>query len=173
MPVWGLPPLDPSVQAALEREYRTITDRQLRQSSHIVLLAYQLDTQAQVAQVVHCSAQTVWRVLTRFREGGTAALARRPSRQSYQKSVTPAWKAALAQAMERGPEACGVPRPTWTAPLLADYLAEHTGVRVSERSVRRSLAQGGYRLGRPTSTMQPKAEAQPDYHPKVRGFTRS
>jgi transposase len=173
MPVWGLPPLDPVVQAALERQYRTSTDRQLRQGSHIVLLAYQLDTQAQVAQVVRCSPQTVWRVLTRFREGGPAALARRPSPQSYQKSVTPAWKAALAQAMEQGPEACGVPRPTWTAPLLAAYLAEQTGVQVSERSVRRYLAQLGYRLGRPTHTMQPKAAEQPDYHPKAKGSTRS
>jgi transposase len=160
-------------QAALEREYRTSIDRQLRQSSHIVLLAYQLDTQAEVAQVVRCSPQTVWRVLTRFREGGPAALGRRPSRQSYQKSVTPAWKAALAQARERGPEAGGVPRPTWTAPLLAAYLAEQSGVQVSERSVRRYLAQLGYRLGRPTHTMQPKAEAQPDYVPKARGSTRS
>jgi transposase len=173
MPVWGLPPLDLVVQAALEREYRTSADRQLRQSSHIVLLAYQLETQAQVAAVVRCSPQTVWRVLTRFREGGPAALARCPSRQSYQKSVTPAWKAALAQAMERSPEACGVPRPTWTAPLLAEYLAEQTGIRVSERSVRRYLGQLGYRLGRPTYTMQPKAAAQPDYHPKAPGSTRS
>jgi transposase len=112
-------------------------------------------------------------VLTRFREGGPAAWARRPSRQSYHKSVTPAWKAALAHAMEQGPEACGVPRPTWTAPLLAAYLAEQTRIRVSERSVRRYLAQLGYRLGRPTHTMQPKAEAQPDYGPKAPGATRS
>jgi transposase len=173
MPVWGLPPLDPVVHAALEREYRTSTNRQLRQSSHIVLLAYQLATQAQVAEVVRCSPQTVWRVLARFREGGPAALARRPSQQSYQKSVTPAWKAALVQAMEQGPVRCGVPRPTWTAPLLADYLAERTGVQVSERTVRRSLRQLNYRLGRPTYTMQPKAEAQPDYHPKAPGSTRS
>jgi hypothetical protein len=48
--------------------------------------------------------------------------------------VTLAWQKALAAAMARGPEACGVARPTWAAPLLASYLADERGGR--ERSAR-------------------------------------
>ncbi len=83
------------------------------------------------------------------------------------------WQQALAQAMEAGPAACGVPRPTWTAPLLAGYLAAQTGIQASERTVRRYLRRLGYRLGRPTYTVRPKAEEQPDYAPKRPGSKRS
>jgi transposase len=83
------------------------------------------------------------------------------------------WQTLLLQAMEQGPEACGVPRPTWTAPLLAQYLAERTGLAMSERTVRRYLKQHDYRLGRPTYTVRHKAEEQPDCAPKRRGSKRS
>src|SRR6266851_2994737 len=59
------------------------------------------------------------------------------------------WQRELAGAMRRGPRACGVPRPTWTAPLLARYLAEKTGVAVGERTVRRGLDLLGYVCRRP------------------------
>jgi transposase len=71
--------------------------------------------------------------------------------------------------MERGPRACGVPRPAWTAPLLERYLEATTGIVVSERTVRRGLDSLGYRLGRPTYTVRHKAEEEPDYVPKRRG----
>src|SRR5579883_3394656 len=45
--------------------------------------------------------------------------------------TTLAWQKALAEAMRLGPRACGIARPTWTAPLLATYLAQQTGIAVS------------------------------------------
>jgi transposase len=75
--------------------------------------------------------------------------------------------------MRRGPEACGVPRPTWTAPLLARYLAEETGIEVSERTVRRGLDLLGYVCRRPFWTVRHKAEAEADYSPKAEGSRRS
>lgn len=60
--------------------------------------------------------------------------------------------------MEQGSESRGVPRPTWTAPLLTEYLAQTTGVRVSELTVRRGLATLGYRLLRPTWNVRHKAD---------------
>lgn len=169
----GMDPLDPATLARLEHDYRYGATRLLRQRSHIILLATTLDTQAEIARVVRVHRRTIARTLDRFRERGLAALPRsRPDRPPRQRVDAP-WQALLLQAMAQGPEACGVPRPTWTAPLLAQYLGERTGLEMSERTVRRYLKQHDYRLGRPTYTVRHKAEAQPDYAPKRRGSKRS
>jgi transposase len=173
MAVVGAPVLSAAERTALEHDYRYGPDRLVRQRSHILLLATQLDTQIAVAHVVHCSTDTVRKTLALYRQGGRSALRRRRSQKLRAARRSLAWQKALARAMERGPNACGVPRPTWTAPLLATYLAETTGVRVSERTVRRGLATLGYRLGRPTWSVRHKAEAEPDYAPKRPGSKRS
>jgi transposase len=173
MPVVGAPVLSAPERAALEHDYRSGPDRLVRQRSHIVLLATQLDTRIAIAEVVHCSPDTVGKTLALYQQGGRSALRRRRPQKLRRARRTLAWQKALALAMEEGPRACGVPRPTWTAPLLARYLAEATGVAVSERSVRRGLASLGYRLGRPTWSVRHKAEEEPDYLPKRPGSKRS
>src|SRR3989304_3705283 len=171
--VWGMPPIGDDEIAALEHDYRYATRRIVRQRSQIVLLAYQLETQDEVATVVRCSRQTVQRTLGLYRQGGRAALRRRRPSRPPRGRVNLAWQKALAEAMRRGPQACGVPRPTWTTPLLAQYLAEKTGVAVSERTVRRGLALLDYVCRRPTWTVRHNAAEQPDYLPKRRGSRRS
>jgi transposase len=171
MALWGMPPLSDAETAALEQDYRYADKRILRQRSQIVLLAYQLDTQAQVARAVCRSEDTVRRTLHLYQEGGRAALRSHPT--TPQGVVCLDWEKALAEAMQLGPEACGVPRPTWTATLLAEYLATKTGIAVSESTVRRGLALLGYVCRRPTWTLRHKAEEQPGYVPKRWGLRRS
>ena len=173
MPVVGAPDLSPTERAALEHDYRSGPDRLIRQRSHMVLLATQLDTRIAVARVVHCSAETVAKTLALYQQGGRSALRRRRAKKPGRARRSLPWQRALAHAMEQGPRACGIPRPTWTAPLLARYLAETTGVEVSERTVRRGLDSLGYRLGRPTWSVRHKAEEEPDYAPKRPGSKRS
>jgi len=165
-------PLSAPQRAALEHEYRHGSDRLVRQRSHIVLLAEELATHKEIARVVRCSAATVGRTLMLWNHGGRSALRRRPS-TTHAAQRTLAWQKSVAQAMEQGPEACGVPRPTWTAPLLAEHLKESTGIQTSERTVRRGLATLGYRLGRPTWSVRHKAEEQDDFAPKKPGSRRS
>ena len=172
MAVWGMPSVSADELAALEHEYRYAPSRLVRQRSQIVLLAYEVDSQAAIARVVRCSIDAVGQTLQRYRTGGRTALRRQPSYQSRGR-VTLVWQKALAEAMRRGPQACGVPRPTWTAPLLATYLAEQTGIVVSERTVRRGLALLGYVCRRPTWTVRHKAEESADYLPKRQGSKRS
>jgi transposase len=138
----------------------------------IILLAYELNRQKEIARAVRCSRSTVARTLKLFRLGGRGALPRRYPSGPHFHRVTLAWQKLLALAMEQGPEACGVPRPAWTAPLLAEYLAEQTQIRVSERTVRRYLRGLDYRLGRPTYSVRHKAEEQEGYHPKKQGSKR-
>lgn len=168
-----MPPLTAEQRAALEKEHRHGPTPLLRQRSQIVLLASELDTQAEVARAARCSRDTVRRTLTLWHTGALAALRPRPRLSSSQRQRTLDWQKALAAAMETGPEACGVARPTWTAPLLAEYLQQETGIAVSERTVRRGLASLDYRQGRPTWSVRHKAEEQPDYAPKGKGSKRS
>jgi transposase len=171
--IWGAPSLDPQERQALEHDYRYGKNRLIRQRSHIVLLAGQLASQAELARVVGCSVDTVRRTLKRYEERGRSALGLpiRLSQPRTQRNLD--WLKRLAQAMEEGPRGCGVDRPTWTAPLLATYLFEQTGVAVGERTVRRGLAELGYVCRRGTWTVRHRAEAEPDYHPKGPGSRRS
>ena len=154
---------------AFEHDYRYGPSRLVRQRSHIVLLADPLDSQAAIARVVGCSSDSVQRALARYCQGGRRAL-RRPVRLHHpQTRRTVGWQKALALAMEQGPAACGIERPTWNTPLLAQYLAEQTGVRVSERTVRRGLKSLGYVCRRPTWVLRQRAEQEPDYRPKQKG----
>ena len=172
MAVFGAPRLSNEERAALEHDYRHGPDRLVRQRSHILLLAPELETQIDVAQVVRCSPDAVRETLYLYRLGGRSALRRRRSQAPHAAKRTLAWQKALAEAMEAGPEACGVPRPAWTAPLLASYLTEQTGIAVSERTVRRGLESLGYVCRRPIWTVRAKAEEQPDYLPKRPGSKR-
>jgi transposase len=169
MAVWGAPSLADEERQALEHEYRYAKTRLVRQRSHILLLGTQLDSRSQVAKVVGCSPATVARTLQLYEQGGRIAL-RGPVRLRQPRTRrTLGWQKALALAMERGPRACGIDRPTWTAPLLEQYLGEQTGVAVGERSVRRGLESLGYVCRRSTWVLRHKAEEQPDYHPKGKG----
>ena len=169
MALRGMPPLDSLTLQRLEQEARYALTPLVRRRSQIVLLAYELGSQAEIMRAVRCSRSTVARTLALFRAGHCSALRRRHPAQPHCSRVTLAWLRALALAMEQGPEACGVPRPAWTAPLLAAHLGEQLGIQVSERTVRRYLLHLDYRLGRPTYTVRHKAEEQPDYLPKEPG----
>ena len=167
-----MPPLPAAEKAALEHNYRYGPTRLLRQRSHIVLLAYELDNQTTIGQVVCCSRATVNRTLQRYRQGGRAALPRPDTRPRVALWQQPLWRARLTRAMEAGPRACGVPRPTWTAPLLARYLSAQTGFPTGERTVRRGLEDLGWVCRRGTWTVRHKAEEYPDYLPKGTGSKR-
>lgn len=157
----------------MEHDYRYGKTRLVRQYSHIVLLAGQLESQTEIARVVGCSVDTVRRALARFAQAGPTGL-QSPVRLRHSRTRrTLAWLKQLAAAMEAGPRACEVDRPTWTSPLLVGYLTEQTGIAVSERTVRRGLERLGYVCRRSTWVLRERAEAEPDYHPKGRGSKRS
>ncbi len=46
------------------------------------------------------------------------------------------WEAELLHTVEQGPRSLGVNRARWTASLLAEYLAQKTGIQVGEERVR-------------------------------------
>jgi transposase len=168
-----MPALSPEERAALEHDFRHGASRLVRHRSQIVLLCGELDTQGEVARAARCSLDTVQRTLGRYHAGGRLALQPKPAVSWHFAKRDLGWQKTLALAMEAGPEACGVPRPAWTVPLLAEYLAEQTGVETSERTVRRGLASLGYVCRRGTWTVRHRAEEDPEYLPKRKGSRRS
>jgi transposase len=92
----------------------------------------------QIAAIVRESEAMVLRWLKRYLAEGLEGLhdAPRPGRPS---EITAAYRAGLLAAVRRRPRSLHLPFSLGTLQRLADYLAELTGLRVSDETVRRAL----------------------------------
>ena len=155
-----LPPLSAPQVIELRQLYETTTKAKLRLRAHIILLAHQGRSVAEIAAIVLRSRDTVERVLKRFLQGGIAALSPRtaPGRAP---TVPPAWKAELLRVIDLDPHTVGVRSAHWTTSLLATYLAAKTQVVVTAEPGRLYLRAAGGVCKRPTWTLKRQAAAQP------------
>jgi transposase len=112
----------------------------------------------QIAAIVRESEATVLRGRKRYRGEGLKGLhdAPRPGRPS---EVTATYRALLLAAVRRRPRSLGLPFSLRTLQRLVDYLAEHTGLRVADETVRRALKQAGIVLSRPPHQISRPAPA--------------
>jgi transposase len=160
-----LPPLTPTQSEELEHLYRTTKEPRLRTRAQMVLLSVEQGLKVpQMAALVRESEATVGRWLKRDLAEGLEGLhdAPRPGRPS---EVTEAYRAALLAAVRRRPRSLGQPFSLWTLQRLVDYLAENTGIRVSDETVRRALKQAGIVLSRPQHKI---SSPDPEYAVKKR-----
>jgi len=157
--------LSPGQVAALERHYRRTSKPAERTRFHIILLSHQGYTPPVIATIVRVDPATVRRTIHRYKRGGLRGLLNRP-RPGRPRKVTPAWERLLVQTIETDPRAVGVPRAAWTAPALAEYLAQQTGIRVSDDRVQYYLHQHGYVVRRPTWTVRHLRHRDPKYQAK-------
>ena len=157
-----LPLLSDTQVIELRQLYETTTKAKLRLRAHIILLAHQGHSVAEIAAIVLRSRDTVERVLKRFLQGGIAALAPRtaPGRTP---TVTPEWQAELLRVIDLDPHTVGVSSANWTTGLLTTYLATQTQITVTAETVRLYLRKAGYVCKRPTWTLKRQAEEQPGY----------
>ena len=130
---------------------RKTRDAGVRTRTLIVLHAAAGQGTAQIADAVGYDCSAVLKVLHRVRAEGEEGLRDHREDNGYPK-VDDAMRAALATLLIGSPEDEGWARPTWTQELLARQLTSDTGVRVSETTVGRMLADLGARWGmaRPT-----------------------
>ncbi len=157
-----MPPLDDETLTDLRARYDATDDADLRLRYQMILLSHQGRSVAEIAELVFRSRDTVARVLKRFRDGGVAAVPRRFAPGSTP-TITAAWTAELLRVIELDPHVVGVNSASWTTGLLATYLAERTGIAVSDETVRTTLHAHAYVCKRPTWTLKRRAEAQPNY----------
>jgi transposase len=161
--------MTPTQQEQLDRLYRTTKVPRLRTRAQVILLAAEQGLKVpQIARIVRESESTVLRWLTRYRAEGLEGLhdAPRPGRPS---PLTEAYTAELLAAVRRRPRSLGLPFSWWTLQRLVDYLAEQTGIRVSDETVRRALKRAGIVLSRPQHTI---SSPDPEYHVKKRRSKR-
>lgn len=152
-------------RCALGKLFEKTAGLVLRTRCQIILLSNQHYPPRQIASIMRKSDDTVRRVLARYETTGLAGLPDqdRPGRPP---TVTTRWKKLLLQVIEQDPHLLGVDRPTWSAPVLADYLERKTQVHVSEARVRQYLYAADYVARRPTWTLQAIAERQPEFEKK-------
>jgi transposase len=133
----------------LERLYRTTKVPRRRTRAQMMLLAGEQRRKVpQMAAIVREREATVWRWLTRDRAEGLEGLqdAPRPGRPS---EVSEGYRAAWRAPVRRRPRSVGLPCSLWALHRLGDDLAEHTGLRVSDETLRRALKQRGMVRSRP------------------------
>jgi transposase len=149
----------------LDHLYRTTKAPRLRTRAQMILLSAEQGLKVpQIAAIARESEATVGRWLKRYRAEGLEGLqeAPRPGRPA---EITAAYRAELLAAVRRRPRSLHLPFSLWTLQRLADYLAERTGVRVSDETVRRVLKQAGIVLSRPQHQI---SSPDPDYAVKKR-----
>jgi transposase len=158
-----LPVLSADEHQALLAGYNQAADPETRTRYQMLLLGVEQGwTTHQVAPIVKRSHDAVLRVFQRYLAGGLAAIPRRspPGRES---TLTPLDEAELLRVIEDDPHHHGVESANWTTILLADHLAQTTGIRVDPETVRRHLHQLGYVCKRSTWTMAHKAAEREDW----------
>jgi transposase len=165
-----LPPQTPEQLEALEELYRTTKDVRLRQRAQLVLLAAEKGmVAAQIGEIVRLNEQSARRWLKRYVAEGIEGLRDHP-RPGARSVVTATYRTKLVEAVRHRPRSLELPFSLWTCQRLADYLAEETGIRVSDESVRRYLAMQGIVLSRPQHKI---SSPDPEYAIKKRRSKRS
>jgi transposase len=150
--------LSPEERADVERTYRATGDADTRTRCHAILLSSEGHSPPEIARLLFMAPMSVRRWITRYEAGGVAALISTPP-----PGRTPSWDESfewqLVDAALSDPRSRGRPFDGWTAARMADYLAETTGVRLSDERIRVLLGQHGYTLRRgravPTALPQP------------------
>jgi transposase len=158
-----LPPVDITTLAELRRRDEDTPHIESRTRYQMLLLAQQDDKVPQLARIVLRSADTGVRVLKRFLAAGLDAVPRRtpPGRERRVTAARARRVTASDRVGSRTP--VGMSSANWITDLLAEYLGQHTGIQVTQETVRVYLHANGYGGLRPTWTLRRKAAEQAGY----------
>jgi transposase len=160
-----LPKLSPAAIEELANLYRTTRDVRLRTRAQMILLAAEQHmVAADIAKIVRSDEQTVRRWLKRYLAEGMEGLSDAPH-PGTTPIVTDAYQTQLIQVARQRPRSLDQPYSLWTLQRLADYLAEQTGIRVSDETVRRYLQAAGIVFSRPQHKI---TSPDPEYEVKKR-----
>jgi transposase len=153
----------------LDELYRSTKLARVRTRAQMVLLNAEQGMKAtQIAGLVRDSERTVQRWLHRYQAEGVQGLYDAP-RSGKPGKVTQAYKDKLLESVRLRPRALGLDFSLWTLERLSDYLAEQTGIRISDEAVRLHLKAGGIVLSRPQHQI---SSPDPEYLVKKRRLKR-
>lgn len=160
-----IPALSEEQRRALEQLYRKTKVPRVRTRAQMILLSAEQNLKAEeIASIVRESAVTVLTWLKRYLAEGIEGLQDAP-RAGRSITVTEDFRKNLLESVRRRPRSLGLAFSMWTLQRLADYLAEKTGIRVSDETIRRELAKEGIVFSRPQHTI---SSPDPEYQVKKR-----
>jgi transposase len=158
-------PLAEEQRTALDWLYRKTNMPRVRTRAQMVLLSAEQGLKAEeIAAIVRESAVTVLTWLKRYLAEGIEGLQDAP-RAGRSAIVTQEFRKSLLESVRRRPRSLELAFSMWTLQRLADYLAEKTGIRVSDETIRRELAKEGIVFSRPQHTI---SSPDPEYEVKKR-----
>jgi transposase len=161
-----VPPLSEQQRADLDQFYRKTEVPRVRTRTQMVLLSAEKKLKAEeIAEVVRESAVTVLRCPHRYSSEGIDGLKDAP-RAGRSSVVTEVFRKRLLEVVRRRPRSMGLGYSMWTLQRLADFLAEETGIRVSDETIRRELAKQDIVFSRPQHTI---SSPDPEYQVKKDG----
>jgi transposase len=129
-------PLSDEALIELDDLYRTTRDVRIRTRTQMILLSAEKQmVPNEIASIVRRDEQTVRRWLKRYQAEGLNGLYDR-SRPGSPGKVTSAYQEPLVTTVRQRPRSLGQPYSLWTLQRLADYMAEQTGIRISDEAVR-------------------------------------
>jgi transposase len=136
----------------------------------MILLSAEKGLKAEeIAEIVRESAVTVISWLKRYISEGIEGLKDAP-RSGRSVVVTDEFRQLLLEDVRKRPRSLGLSYSMWTLQRLADYMAEKTGVRVSDETIRLELAKKDIVFSRPQHTI---SSPDPEYQVKKRRLKRS
>lgn len=164
-PLIQVPPLTEEQLAELELLYRKTNLPRVRTRAQMVLLSAEQGLKSEeIAKIVRESSVTVLTWLKRYMAEGVEGLLDAP-RAGRTLTVTEEFRKQLLESVRRRPRSLGLEYSMWTLQRLADHLAEKTGIRVSDETIRRELAKEGIVFSRPQHTI---SSPDPEYQVKKR-----
>lgn len=149
-------------QQMVQKLYHRTPDATIKTHCQIILLSAKSMSVPHIAQVTFYSEDTVARCIHEFNQKRLESLLPSPKGGRPPK-ITPDYLKRLLSLIEQNPRTLGCAFSNWTAPLLADYLAKETGIRLDESRVRHYLHKHEYELLRPVLTV---ASPDPEYESK-------
>jgi len=157
--------LTPPAHQDLVDLYQTTKLPRIRTRTQMILLSVEQALKApQIALIVRESERTVQRWLKRYQAEGINGLQDAPKSGKPSK-VSLAYRQQLLSSVRQRPRSLGLEFSLWTLARLADYLAEQTGIRLSEEGVRLQLKAMEIVLSRPQHKI---SSPDPDYLLKKR-----
>ncbi len=160
-----IPALTEEQGVAIEQLYRKTKLPRVRTRAQMILPSAEQGLKAEeIAAIVRESAVTVLTLLKRYRAEGIESL-QDAARAGRSATVTEEFRMCLLENVRRRPRSLGLVYSLWTLQRLADYLAEKTGIRVSDETIRRELAKEDIAFSRPQHTI---SSPDPEYQIKKR-----
>jgi putative transposase len=123
----------------------------------IILMSGAGRSKQSIAEDLGCSLATVDNARRQYREQGLKGLTPRKS-TGRRSRATPAYRAALRQAVQTPPGSLGYGFSVWSVARLNEHLKRQTKISFSDDRLRDILHEEGFSFQRPKHTMKGKRD---------------